>query len=207
MQRTAVALEDSECAIEKSLLHKLFLILYDLSLSLANLSAQVPDPYFNEPCFERDMGTTRGKAQSRAYNQNIRKHTLSAALEAPLKSLLSGSNPYVEFEPVMIKHFLEKSLLIQQEIRSWAKDDPSLLPTCDHVCNQLTLLTVRERGSIQSTRSCRNSALAKPIVLDDPDVGQIYVPEKSNGAAKPNKTIEIDTNEGEIKEASKPPPD
>ena len=31
----------------------------------------VDDPYFNEPGFEREMHTDRGKSASRAYSANI----------------------------------------------------------------------------------------------------------------------------------------
>lgn len=33
----------------------------------------VPQPYFNEPGFERTMHTPEGKKQSRLYNENIRE--------------------------------------------------------------------------------------------------------------------------------------
>lgn len=171
----------------------------------------MPDPYFNEPCYEREMGTERGKAQSRAYNQDIRKHTLSAAIEAHLNSILGGSNQYIEFETVMIKHFLEKNSLIQKELLLWVKDDSSLLPLCDNICNQLNLLAIRERDP-RSKRSRGTSALTKeaaqcsePIVLDDSDVEEVYIPEKSSVVLKP-KPIEIDlSDEDEKKEASESP--
>ena len=40
----------------------------------------VAEPYFNEPGYERDMGTARGDAASRAYNAELRRHTLEHAV-------------------------------------------------------------------------------------------------------------------------------
>mmetsp|Transcript_35712 Transcript_35712/g.64312 ORF Transcript_35712/g.64312 Transcript_35712/m.64312 type:complete len:434 (-) Transcript_35712:354-1655(-) len=74
----------------------------------------VPDPYFNEPCFERERGTARGATQSKEYNQRTRKNTISAAIESHLYSIWSNSNQYVEFESVMMN---------QKELWSWVKDD------------------------------------------------------------------------------------
>jgi len=150
------------------------------------------------------MGTEWGKAQSRAYNQEIRKHTMSAAIEAHLNSILGGSNQYIEFETIMIKHFLEKNSLIQKELLLWVKDDPSLLPLCDNICNQLNLLAIRERDP-RSKRSRGFSTLTKeaaqcrePILLDDSDVEEVYIPEKSSVAVKP-KPIEIDLSDEDKK--------
>jgi len=164
----------------------------------------VPDPYFNEPCYERAMGTAQGKAQSKAYNKNIRKHTLSIAIESPLVSILDGTNQYGEFEAVMIKHFLEKSSLVQRELWSWVKEDASLVPHCSNVCDQLARLADRERGPPRAKRFRGLPAMAKKarrsdelIVLDNADGEESVVPRDSGGAAKSVDTVEIDLSEDE----------
>lgn len=69
----------------------------------------VPDPYFNEPGWEPSRGTPRGEAASKNYNLNIRRHTVDVSIESHLTNILNDKNPYPEFEPTMIKHFLEVS--------------------------------------------------------------------------------------------------
>jgi len=161
----------------------------------------VPDPYFNEPGWEYERGTPRGASQSKAYNQKIRRYTISAAIEPHLSSILSNTNQYAEFESIICRHFLEKRYLIQKELWSWVKDDPGLVSSVNNVCSLFEQLAKRERG----TRSRRNrgiSAMAKkatesnePIVLDDSDVEETYQSRSkkpSNGALKSDETIEID---------------
>jgi baculoviral IAP repeat-containing protein 6 len=36
----------------------------------------VPQPYFNEPGYERDIGTPKGDAASKNYNAHIRNMTV-----------------------------------------------------------------------------------------------------------------------------------
>ena len=154
----------------------------------------VPDPYFNEPGWERSRGTPQGDQQSKAYNKNIRKYTVSAAIESHLSSILGNTNnPYAEFERAMIKHFLEKRSLIQKELWSWVKDDGSLAKSVTNVCNLLAQLASRERGVNRSKRAKKATQSKEPIVLDDLDVEEAYVPRKSTkDALKSNETIEID---------------
>ncbi|KAG5183636.1 ubiquitin-conjugating enzyme/RWD-like protein, partial [Tribonema minus] len=45
----------------------------------------VPDPWFNEPGYEHDMGTPKGDAESESYNQTIRAGTLRFAILEPLR--------------------------------------------------------------------------------------------------------------------------
>ena len=40
----------------------------------------VPDPFFNEPGYERTRGTPEGDRQNRAYNENIREATVRFAM-------------------------------------------------------------------------------------------------------------------------------
>lgn len=167
----------------------------------------VPDPYFNEPCYDRQRGTPQGDAQSKAYNKSIRGHTLSAAIESHLTAILNNNNPYVEFEPVMIKHFLEKRSLIQKEMWSWVKGDGQHLgPKVSKICNLLEQLDNRERSSKSKRKRAAKSnepidlsdeprakaakSNNEPITLDDSDEDE----QKKPAAAqlKSNETIEID---------------
>ena len=167
----------------------------------------VPDPYFNEPAWEAARGTDHGAAQSKAYNQNIRTHTLSAAIESHLSSILGNRNPYAEFELVMINHFLEKRSLIQHEIWSWVKDDSKLKPIVDKICSLLEQLSNRERGLARSRRIRGTSAVAKKatetINLYDSEEDETFKPQTKkphNGPVKSNETIEIDLSDDEEEE-------
>ena len=105
----------------------------------------VPDPYFNEPGYESSRGTQHGDASSNEYNTEIRSYTVSAAIESHLLAILGHTNPYVEFETVMIKHFLEKRSMIQNELWSWVWNDPNLAPTVGNIYCLLEQLSDRER--------------------------------------------------------------
>ena len=156
----------------------------------------VPDPYFNEPCYDRLRGTPQGAAQSKAYNKSIKKHTVNAALESHLTSILGNNNEYVEFEPVMIKHFLEKRSLIQKELWSWVKEDSTLAPKVSKICDLLEQLDKRERGS-KSRRNRGAKFTAKsnePIELNS-DGEEIFETKKPAAALKSNETIEIDLSD------------
>ena len=50
----------------------------------------VADPYFNEPGFEREMGTQRGNELSKDYNDKARAGTLKHAIVAPLSVRAAG---------------------------------------------------------------------------------------------------------------------
>jgi hypothetical protein len=149
----------------------------------------VPDPWFNEPAYEVQRGTERGAALSKSYNETIRNHTVSKAIESHLSAILSKTNQYIEFESIMIKHFLEKRSLIQKELWSWVRDDHKLAPIVGRVCFLFEQLSDQARGT---TRSKRNRVARKnePIELDEEEDTE-YVPLKSN------KTIEVDLSDEE----------
>lgn len=66
-------------------------------------------PYFNEPGFERQQGTSRGDESSRKYNLNIEQATLIHALYEQFK------HPPPYFRDVIMRHFwLKKNDIIAQ---------------------------------------------------------------------------------------------
>jgi hypothetical protein len=62
----------------------------------------VPEPYFNEPGYERTRGTATGTAQSLEYDANIRQATVRWAMLEQLR------NPPVCFTEVIRRHFFLK---------------------------------------------------------------------------------------------------
>lgn len=62
----------------------------------------VPEPYFNEPGYERTRGTATGTSQSLEYDANIRQATVRWAMLEQLK------NPPACFTDVIRRHFFFK---------------------------------------------------------------------------------------------------
>mmetsp|Transcript_25288 Transcript_25288/g.50445 ORF Transcript_25288/g.50445 Transcript_25288/m.50445 type:complete len:547 (-) Transcript_25288:2170-3810(-) len=178
----------------------------------------VPDPYFNEPGWERERGTARGKTNSYLYNNKIRRYTITAAINAHLTSILAKNNPYPEFESPMIEHFLKKRDLIEGDLKSWVKDDPSLSAKAGNISELLSRLETRERESRKAaarskraTKSiaatiyaCAQSNTDEHIILDDTDD---EVQCKSTDVAKPEgkkKSAEENCNNGSSKKSAAP---
>lgn len=73
----------------------------------------VPEPYFNEPGFERSRGTPSGTHSSREYNSNIYQACVRWAMLEQMK------NPSPCFKEVIHTHFWVKRHEICNQIESW----------------------------------------------------------------------------------------
>ncbi len=73
----------------------------------------VDDPYFNEPGWERQMGTSQGDKKTFEYNDNIRLQNLRWAILDKLK------NPTVGFEEAIKNHFYYKKDKIIETLHKW----------------------------------------------------------------------------------------
>ncbi|XP_058811824.1 baculoviral IAP repeat-containing protein 6 isoform X3 [Topomyia yanbarensis] len=73
----------------------------------------VPEPYFNEPGFERSWGTPSGTHSSREYNSNIYQACVRYAMLEQLK------NPCPCFKEVIHTHFWLKRNEICAQIEDW----------------------------------------------------------------------------------------
>ena len=76
----------------------------------------VPDPYFNEPGYERDMGTPRGDAATFAYNSERRVATLRWAMVEQLR------NPPRGFEDVARRHFRFRRSFLRRQCEQWIRE-------------------------------------------------------------------------------------
>jgi len=76
----------------------------------------VPDPYFNEPGYERSMGTEAGDESSRAYSALRREKTIRWAMLDHL------TNPKPGFEEVIKLHFKMKKQIILDQVETWCID-------------------------------------------------------------------------------------
>lgn len=79
----------------------------------------VPEPYFNEPGFEKTIGTPQGIANSRAYNRVIREATMRHAILGQLR------NPTPGFEDAIRTHFFLLQNRVMEQCARWAEEDSS----------------------------------------------------------------------------------
>lgn len=93
--------------------HKLFSLQVLVSIQSLIL---VPEPYFNEPGYERSRGTPAGNQSSREYNANICQATVRWAM---LEQIL---NPCPCFKDVIQAHFYLKRDEIIAQVDGWIKD-------------------------------------------------------------------------------------
>jgi len=73
----------------------------------------VDEPYFNEPGYERLIGTTQGQIASRAYNQVVREQTIRWAMIDQLE------NPKPGFVDVIHLHFGHRVSFIMAQLEKW----------------------------------------------------------------------------------------
>ncbi|XP_055907013.1 baculoviral IAP repeat-containing protein 6 isoform X1 [Eupeodes corollae] len=76
----------------------------------------VPEPYFNEPGFERSRGTPSGTHSSREYNSNIYKACVRWAMLEQIR------NPSPCFKEVIHTHFWVKRHEICAQIEGWIEE-------------------------------------------------------------------------------------
>ncbi|XP_025829165.1 baculoviral IAP repeat-containing protein 6 [Agrilus planipennis] len=76
----------------------------------------VPEPYFNEPGYERSRGTPAGTQSSREYNQNVYQATVRWAM---LEQIV---NPCPCFRDVIHAHFYLKRDEVIAQVEEWIKD-------------------------------------------------------------------------------------
>jgi ubiquitin-protein ligase len=116
----------------------------------------VPDPYFNEPGYESQRGTSSGDQQSRQYNNKIRPHTIKWAILDHLQKLNTTQDfHYEEFRDVLTKHFLARRSALKEQMVACGKEKVKEIVTLSQqVIDQLDIFVRRE-------------AAKDPIVLDD----------------------------------------
>ena len=82
----------------------------------------VPDPYFNEPGYERTRGTPTGDKQSRMYNEALREGTIKHAMLDQLKK------PPAELRDAVLTHFRLRKTVLLAQCQAW-RDDKENSPT------------------------------------------------------------------------------
>jgi len=80
----------------------------------------VPEPYFNEPGWERYMGTADGDRRSKQYNVVIEKGTTQHAIIDQIK------NPPAAWKDVIETHFRMQSARVMKNVTKWHGKDHKL---------------------------------------------------------------------------------
>jgi baculoviral IAP repeat-containing protein 6 len=73
---------------------------YQLLISIQS-QILIDEPYFNEPGYEKYIGTTSGINSSNGYNENIYQYTIDHAMI----DLLSNKDNYPEFREIINEYF------------------------------------------------------------------------------------------------------
>ncbi|CAH1773453.1 unnamed protein product [Owenia fusiformis] len=79
----------------------------------------VPEPYFNEPGYEQEIGTDAGKRHSAEYNADVRTNTIKWGMINQLQ------NPSEGFSDVIKSHFYLKKDRILEEVEGWVRRSKS----------------------------------------------------------------------------------
>jgi len=80
----------------------------------------VPEPYFNEPGWERYMGTADGDRRSKQYNVVIEKGTTQYAIIEQIQ------NPPEAWKDVILTHFRMQSARVMKNVTKWHGKDHKL---------------------------------------------------------------------------------
>ena len=80
----------------------------------------VDEPYYNEPGYERAIGTPHGISSSLEYNYNIRQYTLDNTM-----CDLLASNKYPEFQDIINKYFKFQKSNIIMILNKWLEEMPA----------------------------------------------------------------------------------
>lgn len=76
----------------------------------------IEDPYFNEPGYQKDIGTKRGNIATEKYNHHIRQATARWAIHDMIE------NPPIGFKEIIKQHFTFKKNIIKDTLTKWAHD-------------------------------------------------------------------------------------
>ena len=130
----------------------------------------VPDPYFNEPGYERSMNTKAGRKLSTDYNTQVRRDTAQHAILEQLRY------PSPVFADVIRAHYRIKRRTIIEQLDGWANADRELRPTAEAVIAELSKskYTAQEPAvlvdSVESPRKEFGSHSRAAVVdLSEPD--------------------------------------
>ena len=80
-------------------------------------------PYFNEPGYERSIGTPEGDSKNKHYNSDVRLNNIKYAMLAHLKT------PDPIFGDVITAHFKLRRDFIMQQCEKWVSEETGVSKT------------------------------------------------------------------------------
>uniref|UniRef100_A0A6C0J921 UBC core domain-containing protein n=1 Tax=viral metagenome TaxID=1070528 RepID=A0A6C0J921_9ZZZZ len=82
----------------------------------------VENPYFNEPGYEKEMNTSKGKTNSFNYTDNIRLETIRVAMNNVLKNINFDESDKSNYNEFIKEHFKLKYIEICKTIEQWVDE-------------------------------------------------------------------------------------
>ena len=79
----------------------------------------IDEPFFNEPGFEKQIGTQTGIKNSKDYNDNIRQYNLDYAINGLIEGVVESKSSYPEFENIIRNYFKYKRDRIIGILNKW----------------------------------------------------------------------------------------
>lgn len=135
----------------------------------------VPDPYFNEPGYERRRGSATGKALSDEYNRKLIPHTLRYGMLEPLQQA-GTTTVYPEFATAINRHFaFHRQRLVENIFPGWLARDGSLRTLIGQVTSALNALP--PLPDMTTSRRAKKATAAKEpetisLLPDEDDVSK-----------------------------------
>jgi len=131
----------------------------------------VPDPYYNEPGFEKRRGEPRMEKLSKDYNKSIRRHTLQHGMDDFLTKAVNGDQrlrDYPEFAAIMIGHFCERHGNIETQLDDWMKGDKQIHVVAARVRQNLRMLVAVHQPTVPKAPLVVPMGPPEIVTIDQP---------------------------------------
>ncbi|MDP2436434.1 MAG: ubiquitin-conjugating enzyme E2, partial [archaeon] len=138
----------------------------------------VDEPYFNEPGYESEIGSSKGIAKSLEYNRNIRAQTIRWAIIDQLR------NPSPGFEDVIRAHFLLKAKDVVSTVFGWIAEE---MDRSDAAASQQVSILRALAGELQVELQKLDPSVPLEVPLEEINEKQA---EKARKEAEQQKEIE-----------------
>ncbi|CAF2055249.1 unnamed protein product [Rotaria magnacalcarata] len=148
----------------------------------------VPEPYFNEPGYERTRGTATGTAQSLEYDANIRQATVRWAMLEQLR------NPPACFADIVRRHFFLKRNEIIDQCDSWIRELQDISTTEKRISSSIS----QHVASLIRHTSDLKKELVSLILPDDFEIPSELTARLLNGSSNNNITDQATASSSSI---------
>ncbi|KAL3288526.1 hypothetical protein HHI36_002967 [Cryptolaemus montrouzieri] len=151
----------------------------------------VPEPYFNEPGYERSRGTPAGNQSSREYNATVCQATVRWAM---LEQIL---NPCPCFKDIILTHFYLKRFEIIEQVDSWVKDFESDASEkkVSRTSKRSTSYSLEQFKKVAQQLKDQLMKIKPPSCLEEEDEGECATTPTNSVPAEKVETIENQNSE------------